>query len=191
MITLKRYASSGPMVLSSLDRLLACKTAHVTTNTITFDTTDAEYRSAVSSARSFCVLAISGMMARWVICTMAHPNWNNNITVPRYTMCHQYGPVLHQGQVENINGNDANTRMVPEIRYIAKRVMSRPASSFNKSIQFDSNLPKTCHFRFVPYRSARNPTNGVAIASPTWPSIMRAPASALGTNRAPCRNNSV
>lgn len=39
-------------------------TANVKAYTITLDTTDAEYRTDVNCARSFCVRAISGMMAK-------------------------------------------------------------------------------------------------------------------------------
>lgn len=106
---------------------------------MTFEQIEAEYLIAVKSDRSRCRVESSGIMARWVICTIAHPNWKIKMQIVKYVGCHHSANVSHHGQIEKIMGKLMKTNAVPAI----------------------------CQVRFVPYLSASNPIIGVTIASPT------------------------
>lgn len=71
-LTRKRYASAGPIFVSIFDRFTR-NTINVTTKTIILDITEAEYLTDVNCDLSFCVLAISGIIAKCETCTIGHP----------------------------------------------------------------------------------------------------------------------
>lgn len=52
-------------------------------------------------------------MAKWVIWTIGHPNWNSNITMMKYMISHQCGATSHHGHSEKIIGKVRNTMKVP------------------------------------------------------------------------------